>query len=58
MDLTRLGGVGDYERAAPRGRLFTRGGWAVFARALWIRATQVAVVALDHTVLDDEQKLG
>ena len=48
--------MADAQRAKPRSRLFQRCGRALPSRAFRLRATQVAVLATDHTVFADKHQ--
>ena len=50
--------VDDRERSESGRRLFIRSRWGVLARAVWLRAAEVAVVAPDYAVFPDELELS
>ena len=48
--------MGDSERTKSRRRLLLWSWWPILACMIWVRAAEVAVMALDHPVFSDEQE--
>ena len=48
--------VDDSERSKSGCRLFIRSRWGVLARAIWLRAAEVAFMAPDYAVFPDERE--